>query len=150
MRLIYRGASYDYNQPALEVREGDILRRNQDAQQRCRTLQEASYPLIYRGSRYTTRDVATALALTPVLRSPQLMVYRGANYIKNANGSTGMVTATKATSAPRTTAPIFKELGRIHTENLRRNLEHRLRVAKQRGDQSLVSLLEAESRELAL
>lgn len=38
----------------------------------------------------------------------------------------------------------------IHLENIRRSLEHRLTVAKARGDEQLVDLLEKESAQLSL
>jgi hypothetical protein len=150
MRLIYRGANYEYNSPALETRETDLLRRHQGAYQRCKTLQEASYPLTYRGVRYTTDQVAEALLSTPTLRTPQRLVYRGQQYIKHPNGAIETVVAEKATRVPDTTAELFREVNRVHQENLRRNLQHRLLMAKQQGNQALVSLLEAESKQLAL
>lgn len=151
MRLVYRGASYDYNSPSLEVRETDVLRRNQGAYQRCKTLQEASYPLTYRGVRYTTAQVAEALSSTPALRGPQKLVYRGQQYTKYPNGAIAKVAADKAAvRVPNTTAELFKEVSRVHQDNLRRNLQHRLQIAKQQGNQALVNLLEAESKQLAL
>lgn len=149
MRLTYRGASYEYNHSPLEVRESDILAHSQEAQ-RCRTLQESRYPLTYRGNRYTTDQVAAALS-TPASHSTQRLTYRGVRYIKNpANGITQLITETSNPATPSTTAAVIREVSRIHRENLRRNLERRLQAARERGDQSLVSLLEAESRELAL
>jgi hypothetical protein len=150
MRLIYRGVNYDYNPLSLESRESDVLRRSQGAYERCKTLREANYPLTYRGVQYTTSQVAEALAEVPVLRSSQLMTYRGQQYIKHPSGAVESVVADKPVTVPNTTAGLFREIGRVHQENLRRNLEHRLEIAKQRGDQSLVNLLEAESKQLAL
>lgn len=150
MRLIYRGASYDYNSPSLETRETDLLRRHQGTYQRCKTLQETSYPLTYRGVRYTTDQVAEALSSTPTLRSPQKLVYRGQQYLKHPSGAIETVVAEKAVRVPNTTAGLLKEVGRVHQDNLRRNLQHRLQIAKQQGNQTLVNLLEAESKQLAL
>ena len=150
MRLIYRGASYEYNSPALESRETDVLRRQQGNYQRCKTLQEASYPLTYRGVRYTTDQVAEALSSTPTLRAPQKLVYRGQQYIKHPTGEIEGVTPEKAVRIPNTTAGLFKEVHRVHQENLRHNLQRRLQRAKQQGDQTLINLLEAEFKQLAL
>lgn len=150
MKLIYRGASYEYNSPSLETRETDLLRRHQGAYQRCKTLQEASYPLTYRGVRYTTEQVAEALSSTPTLRGPQKLVYRGQQYIKYPNGAIESVVPEKAVRIPNTTAELFKEVSRVHQDNLRRNLQRRLKIAKQQGNQSLVNLLEAEFQQLAL
>ncbi|MBF2029905.1 MAG: DUF4278 domain-containing protein [Oscillatoriales cyanobacterium C42_A2020_001] len=150
MRLTYRGASYEYNHSSLEVRETDILTHNRDVQQRCRALQESCYPLTYRGNRYTTDQVAAALSI-PALRSTQVLTYRGVKYTKNlVDGSTQLTAEPQKSVTPSTTAAVVREVSRVHRDNLRRNLERRLQAARERGDQSLVSLLEAESRELAL
>lgn len=145
MKLTYRGASYEYN--PLESRESDILSRNWEAQRRCRSLQENSYPLVYRGSRYTTDQVAAAFSV-PAVRTSQALQYRGVKYIRKPDGTTHLATSREV--IPNTTAVVFKELSRVHRDNLRRNLERRLRSAKQRGDQALIDLLEAESKQLAL
>lgn len=149
MRLTYRGASYEYNNSPLEVREGAIFNRSRDAQQRCQTLQERSYPLIYRGVQYNTNQVAASL-LTPAPQAPQSLIYRGTKYIKNPDGSIQLERGMSEYTVPKTTLAATKEISRVHRENLRRNLDRRLQSAKARGDQSLISLLEAESRELAL
>ncbi|MDX2241907.1 MAG: DUF4278 domain-containing protein [Leptolyngbyaceae cyanobacterium bins.302] len=147
MKLTYRGASYEYNTSPLEVRESDIFSRNWETQRRCQTLQENAYPLTYRGVRYTTDQVATALS-TPASRSTQALIYRGVKYARDPDGTTRL--STTQVSIPNTTAVVWKEVSRVHHENIRRNLERRLQAAKARGDQSLINLLEAESKELAL
>jgi hypothetical protein len=146
MRLTYRGASYDYNTSPLEVRESDVLLHSLETQRRCRTLQQ-SYPLTYRGSRYTTEQVAAALAV-PASRSAQVLSYRGVKYVRNLDGSMQPATL-EGVTVPNNTAA-FKAISKVHKENIRRNLERRIQAAKERGDQTLVSLLEAESKELAL
>lgn len=146
MRLTYRGASYEYNTSSLEVRNSDILNHNQQAQ-RCRTLQENNYPLIYRGVQYTTAQVAAANSM-PIVRTTQTLTYRGARYTRYPDGTIGA--ASERQVVPHTTTAVLKELSRVHDENIRRSLERRLQAAKQRGDQSLVSMLEAESKQLAL
>jgi hypothetical protein len=147
MKLIYRGASYEYNQASLEV---NPLRHYQDVHQRCTTLAEASYPLAYRGVQYTTAEVAQNLAAVSVSHTPQLLTYRGVHYLKNANEIVGFTRPAKASLAPKTLAPALLEAASAHHENLRRSLQHRLEVAKRRGDETLVNQLEAESRQLAL
>jgi hypothetical protein len=152
MRLQYRGVRYDYTVPSLETREAEILRASQAAQRRCRTLQEGNYPLIYRGVRYTTEQLAAADA-TPVARSSQSLTYRGAHYTRNADGTIAASTGSQSVSnvvVPSTTAALAKQLSRVHHDNIRRNIERRLQAAKASGNQSLVAMLEAESRELAV
>ncbi len=149
MNLIYRGNSYEYNPSSLEVREVDALRHYRSAQ-RCKTLVESNYPLIYRGATYTTAQIAQAFTSTPAFGSPQLLTYRGVQYIKNANGIVEFARPAKASLAPKAITPAFLEASTVHHENLRRSLERRLEVAKGQGNQNLVSQLEAESRQLAL
>lgn len=150
MKLIYRGASYEYNSASLEVREVDALRHHHNAHQRCQTLAEANYPLIYRGATYTTAQVAQSLASVTVSGSPQLLTYRGVQYTRNANGIVEFARSAKASLAPKTITSAFIEATTVHHENLRRNVQHRLEVAKGQGDQNLVTQLEAESKQLAL
>ncbi|MDX2229424.1 MAG: DUF4278 domain-containing protein [Leptolyngbyaceae cyanobacterium bins.349] len=151
MRLNYRGASYEYNTSPLEAQESDVL--NRDAQKRCRTLQENAYPLTYRGTRYTTAQVAAALS-APASRTAQTLAYRGVKYTRQPDGTTQLMPSEQGTleqvTVPNTTAALLKEVARVHQDNIRRNLERRLQAAKLRGDQTLVSLLEAESKQLAL
>lgn len=148
MNLIYRGDSYEYNPSSLEVREVDALRRYRSAQ-RCKTLVESNYPLIYRGATYTTAQIAQAFTSTPVPSRPQLLTYRGVQYLKNANGMVEFARPAKASLAPKAITPAFLEASTVHHENLRRNLERRLEVAKGQGNENLVNQLEAESRQLA-
>jgi hypothetical protein len=150
MKLIYRGASYEYNPASLEVREVDVLRHHQNAHQRCHTLAESSHPLMYRGATYTTDQVAHALACATVSGTPQQLTYRGVQYTRNANGIVEFARPVKASLASKAITPALVEATTVHHENLRRNLQRRLEAAQVRGDQNLVSQLEAEFRQLAL
>jgi hypothetical protein len=42
----------------------------------------------------------------------------------------------------------LEELNNVHLNNLRRNLEHRLQVAREKGDENLIRLLEAEFEQI--
>lgn len=44
---------------------------------------------------------------------------------------------------------VLDELNNTHLANIRQNLEHRLQVARAKGDQNLIRLLEAEAEQLA-
>lgn len=130
MKLSYRGASYDYNQPTLEITEGEILGKYRGSTWRCHTLKEVPTPqpaanLTYRGAHYVTGNGAQA----------------NLNYQKQAKKMEEIVKIPSTLSAPR-------EIARIHQANLQRNLERRLQAARLRGDQTLVQLLEAESNQL--
>ncbi len=133
MKLSYRGGHYEYNPLTLEVTEGEILGSYRGATWRCRTLKEVPVPqpdvtLCYRGTTYNPRQAAR-------LTSANTGLFRAAN-------------ALKAVSVPDA-LPVYREIGRIHCSNLHRNLERRLQVAKEQGNKTLISLLEAESKQLA-
>lgn len=52
--------------------------------------------------------------------------------------------------APSNPPQALDELMHSHLSNIWRSLEHRLQVAKAKGDQNLVRLLEAESKQIIL
>ena len=62
--------------------------------------------------------------------------------------------STVATACPLLKPEIQKivthELGQTHIENMRRSIAKRLHVAKERGDKSLISLLEQEFDQLTI
>lgn len=131
MKLSYRAAHYDYNPPTLEVSEGEILGKYRGAAWRCHTLQAV-----------------------PVPQSSMTLKYRGAFYAPNepadlypAGVAQRVQRASKPSPVPNS-LPVLKELAQVHRSNLQRNLERRLDAAKQRGDQTLVAILEKERNQL--
>lgn len=132
MKLSYRGVGYEYEPLTLEVTEGEILGKYRGANWRCHTLKEMSVP-----------------------RPDVELSYRGVAYNPNRRIE-ACQTAIAHSDKPRAIKPISatstlaakKALEATHRENLRRNLERRLQAARERGDQQLVTLLEAESRQL--
>lgn len=155
MKLSYRGATYDYNPPSLEVTEDEVLSQHRYASRNCHTLRENTIPspdvpLTYRGVSYTRGQLVAAEH--SLGHSNVTLTYRGASYRTHAANAVAQATVAK-TERPVVIpdcVPVLQEAGKIHQANLRRNLERRLRVAKAEGNFSLVSLLEAESRQLAL
>lgn len=149
MKLSYRGVSYEYT-PTLEMTEGEIVGRHRHAHQRGQT--SAAYqqaPLMYRGVRYTPTEVAQANRAAAKLATNTPLMYRGVAYLANATSSvSNTITPEKVVIPDR--MPVLQELGRIHKSNLRQNLERRLKAAQAQGNESLVALLELESRQLAL
>jgi len=132
MKLSYRGATYEGIQPTLEVTEGEILGKYRGASWRGHIYKEMPVPqsglhLSYRGVAYTTGQVNAQTEAQPV--QP---------VTAKAGRSHSMPVMFKAS----------KEIALVHRANLQRNLEHRLQIARERGDQRLVQLLEAESRQL--
>lgn len=155
MKLSYRGATYDYNPPSLEVPEAEILSQRQYASRNCHTLREhtipnPNLPLTYRGVTYTRGQIAAAER--SLGHSNVTLTYRGASYRTHAAHATVPVAVARAERSVviPDRVPVLKEVGKIHQANLRRNLERRLKVAKSEGNFSLVTLLEAEFRQLAL
>jgi hypothetical protein len=131
MKLSYRGVNYEYQPLTLEVTEGEILGKYRGVNWRCHTLNEI-----------------------PIPQPDRVLKYRGVAYHPNQDVE-ACQTAIAQSSRPRaiktaTASEVVtrKALEEVHRENLRRNLERRLQAARERGDQNLVNLLEAESRQL--
>jgi hypothetical protein len=132
MKLSYRGVNYELTPPTLEVTEGEILGKYQGVSWHCQTLREMHIPRV-----------------TPIL------TYRGATY-SQGQGVGQVASSAVWGAATKPDRPVFspkafpvrKQAGQVHRANLLRNLERRIQVAKEKGDQTLISLLEAESRQL--
>jgi len=61
----------------------------------------------------------------------------------------GMLGVAKSAAAPNNRhLRILTDLGKIHHDNVLKTLEHRLQVAKNRGDQHLIQLLEQERNQI--
>jgi Domain of unknown function (DUF4278) len=137
MRLTYRGVSYERQPLSLEVTEGEI-----GGQYRGQTwrhhyprhipnLKPKPYVLQYRGVAYCTQPT--------LLPGPRIGCH------------TESVSRQEfKKSIERLFQPVVDEAQQIHLENIRRRLEHRLQVAKIKGDETLIHQLEEESRQLAL
>ncbi|UBF28086.1 DUF4278 domain-containing protein [Kovacikia minuta CCNUW1] len=131
MKLSYRGVNYEFTPPSLEVTEGEILGKYRGVNWRCHTLQE-----------------------TPIPQINQTLTYRGVSYgpnrVNNQVPTMGAQAGSTRTLKPVVPKafPVRKQAEEVHRANLLRNLERRLQVAKERGDQNLISLLEAESRQI--
>ena len=131
MKLSYRGVSYEHSSPTLEVTEGEILGKYRGASWRCHTLKE-----------------------TPIPQPNVALKYRGVGYNPSHITTPDGVCNVRVTAAKVASPVVFsknlvnKAIENTHRDNLRRNLERRLQVARERGDQVLVNLLEAESKQL--
>jgi Domain of unknown function (DUF4278) len=144
MKLIYRGATYDYD-PS-QARAGTTGYPEQPTQ----TSQEP-YTLVYRGATYIIDPKQPSLE-APLPTSYELS-YRGTTYQVNRDtaGRTTMVTLpTRKNSARSVAVPAAfprQHVAKVHQANILSTLKHRLQVAQERGDQKLVSLLEAELKQ---
>jgi hypothetical protein len=137
MKFQYRGINHKSYIPAIEVMEGEVGGQYRG------TCWKHHYP----------RHIPT----------PQPIVglkYRGASY---CSGHPIDVEAsilrrqyenkTIAKSMPQETAisnrqKVLAKLNSTHTANILQNLEHRLQVAREKGDQKLIQMLEIEASQL--
>jgi hypothetical protein len=135
MKLSYRGISYEPKSIMLEVTEGEVGGK-------------------YRGKNWQYHYPRHIPPIQPKL----FLQYRGVAYSTRALPIQQNVTHSNIQEQDtfcrlpikKITTSVEEDLKSIHLENLRRNLERRLEVAKERGDEYLVNLLEKESQQLAL
>lgn len=133
MQFSYRGATYENDIPTGEFTEGEIGGK-------------------YRGQdwRYSYPRHIQVPQPTPHLR------YRGVNYCPNPRATAeACFTAPAAEESPvrvmSTSGSCRKILDKVeetHLANIRRRLEYRLQVARDRGDRDLLRMLERESKQL--
>ncbi|MDX2214234.1 MAG: DUF4278 domain-containing protein [Oculatellaceae cyanobacterium bins.114] len=142
MKLTYRGAAYDYEPTPVDMTETGIT-----GHYRGQAFQFA-YP----------RHI-------PVPQPPGDYQYRGVAYHKTSTGAIESVAAPIAVLTPvvTPTAPVTpsptgltyrsvaasrlnlqREIAGKHRDNIHRRLQHRLEVARAKGDQALINELERE------
>lgn len=132
MKLSYRGVKYENTSPVLEVTEGEIGGT-------------------YRGQSWRSHYVRHIPEPAPV----HDLRYRGVAYRTNQSA----VAVPTSAAATRCTLPgyhkrerekVLDEVSRTHLTNIRKNLERRIQVAKAKGDEKLMRLLEQEKMTLPL
>ncbi len=132
MKLTYRGIEYETESSSLEVQSGGVGGK-------------------YRGREWNYKYPRHI----PDLKRKIYKQYRGVAY-----GSRPVVktyaTITKEGDRKNNCCPVkikyysaAEQAAKIHLENITRNLERRIEVAKAKGDKQLINLLEKESKELA-
>ena len=132
MKLTYRGANYE-GTPVLEVAEGEIGGTYRGQQWKSNYVRHIPEPapvhnLRYRGIAYRTGKPTAAIPKTVEQPVP-------------VRWHQTLVTCNQR--------EVLDELTNNHMRNICRSLEHRLAVAKAKGDDNLIQLLEAESQQLA-
>jgi hypothetical protein len=135
MKLTYRGIKYEYAPVAVEVTQTEVCGK-------------------YRGAEWKAHHSA----YTPVTQHAVELKYRGAAYYSGHREEVEKLKQRKKLNLIfAKNDQIFlsnrrkkDELTKIHTANLRRNLQHRLEVAKQRGDENLIRILEEEANQLTI
>ncbi|MBF2036158.1 MAG: DUF4278 domain-containing protein [Leptolyngbyaceae cyanobacterium T60_A2020_046] len=138
MKLCYRGAEYDYTPPVLEVTESEILGHYRGRPARMSYVRHIPFP----------QPVAD-------------LSYRGAAYHTNSHGQVEAAPASQSDAhATARSFPMFnsmaaarrqllQEAARIHQDNIRRSLQHRIAVAQAQGNDALVRQLEEEMHQFA-
>jgi hypothetical protein len=139
MKLSYRGVSYEKTSPTLEVTESEIVGK-------------------YRGQTYNVaypRHIAVPDAIVN-------LSYRGVPYFIGKTGTTrdalerqisceGMAPlGDRKLPTDTSRRKVLDNAAKSHLANIHRSLEHRIQVAKAKGDENLIRLLEAESKQLTL
>lgn len=151
MKLIYRGVTYDY-----EPGQRNAVERPRHSQ--------APYTLIYRGQVVDVDPRAFHVELS-TLPAHYDLLYRGVSYRVSRTGQglasavgrpAGKVRVDRVPASRTQTEPAvpslrrrYTELDQIHQANLLNNLQHRLQSAREKGDQVLIELLEAEQKQIA-
>lgn len=144
MRLCYRGVYYDYVPPTDAVTEGEVLGTYRGQAWREHILKhlpvhQPSHYLKYRGVPYWTNQVTN----TGRVVEPRVAITEPASTRKSRVRPFGIPTPS-LTKRQR-----LAELATVHRASIEQSLNHRLTVARQRGDQNLVQLLEAEQQQMA-
>ncbi len=135
MKLTYRTISYEQNQPQVDIVESELGGKYRGNAWQVHYPRHIPVPvtnphLKYRGVAYSPEDVRTV-------------------------EKTGVMTVSPETQ-PQTLTPTFvaspnntDNIKAVHTTNICRILERRRQVAKARGDERLLKLLELEAQQLA-
>jgi hypothetical protein len=130
MKLKYRGVSYDYD-PARDLIDDRFDQRREP------------FTLTYRGTPYELSP-RHQVPNTYQPRTAYQLTYRGNKY--------WVQRPIEAPSArpiePKATRQRMNELEQVHREHLLRNLDHRIEVAREKDDLSLLAMLEQERRQL--
>jgi hypothetical protein len=132
MKLSYRGVQYDYNPQPVELTEGEVSGQYRGSHFKFGYPRHIPVPqpilnLKYRGVAYRTTETGGTEAVRPAVRREEpVSVY--------------------ARPVLTTKQALMSEVARIHRENIQRRLQHRIEVAREKGDQLLLNQLEQEMR----
>lgn len=121
MKLSYRGSNYDYDIPTVDMIEGEVAGK-------------------YRGQNWNYRYPRH-------LRGPeqaQDWQQRDRDRLKRANRDPKADENAAAVTSP----PKVEEIAKIHRANICNILDRRLQIAKAKGDERLLRLLEIESKQM--
>ncbi len=149
MKLTYRGVEYNYTPVDVETAGSEVIGKYRGAV--CRRSRLANIPVVqpvyhlkYRGCSYTTGTATPTQA--PV--SSQPAVPSPANPASTAP-TVDETLAAAVTSTAKMSVRKLLEVNEVHQHFIHENLKHRLDVAKQQGNQTLIELLEQERQQVA-
>ncbi|OLP15532.1 hypothetical protein BST81_25610 [Leptolyngbya sp. 'hensonii'] len=139
MKLIYRGTVYEYDLSEPKAVNPDLF-------------PQAPYTLTYRGVNIQIDPKAPSHQ--PPAPAECDLIYRGVSYHVSRN-TQGAVTTTVKPASKAAAKPVSvpstlpkQYVSKIHQANLLNNLQHRLEIAREQGNQALVVLLEAEQKQI--
>lgn len=137
MKLCYRGVSYDYTPPMLEVSESEILGQYRGRSLKFSYVKHVPFPqpkadLAFRGALYRTDTYGRV---------------ESASNTQNAVHRSKFTPVFDSMAAAR--RQLLQESAAVHQESIRRSLEHRLEVAQTQGDEELMHQLEDELHQIA-
>ena len=141
MKLIYRGNIYEYDRD--QANPGNAGRPVRPAH-----ASQAPYTLVYRG--LTLQVDPQAMPQESARPMTYDLLYRGTAYHVSRDGSSVNMTTQPAATMRSRRASSPQALDKIHQANLLNNLQRRLQAAQERGDQTLIELLEAERRQIGI
>ncbi|MEM6867592.1 MAG: DUF4278 domain-containing protein [Cyanobacteria bacterium P01_C01_bin.121] len=146
MKLTYRGIQYDYNPPMLEVTESEIACKYRGQATTYSYVRHVPIPqpaetLRYRGVAYQTTRHGQVQQLSDTTPATPALAKGTLSNLRNK------LTGTSAASQAR--RELLSEASRLHQSNIARSLEHRIKVAKEQGNQPLLAQLESEMRQSA-
>lgn len=141
MKLTYRGVEYDYNPPRLDITLSEATGQYRGQQShyayvRHLPITQPAERLSYRGVAYQTTRMGEVQQLSD--RTPKQHALH--------NLATKLMGSSSAAQARRA---LIKESTTLHQQNIARSLQHRIEVAKQKGNQALLDQLESEMRQNA-
>lgn len=146
MKLTYRGISYDYNPPMLEVTESDIAMQYRGQSAAYTYVQHVPIPqpaerMTYRGVAYQTTRRGQVLPADVQLAGNGQLTHRVGLGNRLSNLRDKLMGTSPAAQARR---ELLQVSSQQHRESMTRSLQHRINVAKEQGNAVLVQQLESE------
>ncbi|MGJ3247607.1 MAG: DUF4278 domain-containing protein [Elainellaceae cyanobacterium] len=135
MRLSYRGVRYDSEPLPVDMAETQRIGRYRGhafrfAYPRHIPIPQPTLDLTYRGIMCRTSATGAVQTRQPVA------------------APVNEVVSTKNKVAKPNRQNLLREVARVHSQNIQNRLQHRLEVARQRGDDTLVAQLEREMQQV--